>query len=319
MQPIQTTENKKMLLDECIQDFLVYIDSIKSYSQNTVNAYRRNLEYLSESVRELRSDEKVCVDSVSEQDLRMAIARLNREKKDPASINQFISSLRSFFLYCKKFGYVQKNVALQVHTLKNSKKLPTYLTKSELSKMCAQPEEHELLWEERDQALFLMLFTSGCRVSELSSLRFSDLSHDKTSAVVRGKGNKDRRVFFSSEAIQKFNDYLESRALRFKLTKFLPSDFLFVNQRGTRLSPRGIRFIITRYSTDKDGIGKNLFPHAFRHTFATTMLSNGADIRVVQEMLGHSSISTTQRYTHVTTESIKKAYEQAHPHSGKKD
>ena len=319
MQPIQTTKKDKVLLDDCIQDFLVYIENIKSYSQNTIDAYRRNLEFLLDCVQKGAGGGKTFVDSVTEQDLRMAIAQLNREKKDTASINQFISSLRSFFLYCKKFGYIQKNVASQVHTLKKSKKLPTYLTKSELSKMCIQPFEHELLWKERDQALFLMLYSSGCRVSELANLCFSDLSQDKSSAIVHGKGNKDRRVFFSKESIEKFEVYLSDRKKKFQKMAFEPKENLFVNQKGTKLTSRGVHYIVARYSSSEEGTGKPISPHAFRHTFATTMLNNGADIRVVQEMLGHSSISTTQRYTHVTTESIKKAYEQAHPHSGKKD
>ena len=303
-------------LSDCIKDFIVYIESVKSYSKNTVTTYAHNLAYLEECVC---AGEDVSIKSVTENDLRFAIGCMTREKKETASINQFISTVRVFFLYCKKFGYIQKNPAATLHTLKSPKKLPSYLTKTEMTQMCMQPEVKEILWEKRDQALFLMLYSSGCRVSELSALRFADLSSDKLSAVVHGKGNKDRRVFFSKESISKFNDYLLSRMEKFGVTSFALNDNLFVNQTGTPLTARGIRYIVARYSSGEEGTGKNISPHAFRHSFATTMLNNGADIRVVQEMLGHSSISTTQHYTHITKESIKRTYNIAHPHSGKKD
>ena len=155
----------------------------------------------------------------------------------------------------------------------------------------------------------------------MSSLKFSDFSSDFRSAVVTGKGKKDRRVYFEEDARNALALYLKERRERFPMHEkdgVFPIDNVFINQKGGVLSPHGIWYIVSRYS-GIEGTNRQISPHAFRHTFATQMLNNGADIRMVQEMLGHASISTTQRYTHVTMERLKEVYKQAFPHSGKKD
>ncbi len=309
-------QNQKNDLSECIQDYLVYIQAVKGFSNNTCLAYKNNLSYFFQAVA--GGLPSVELSSVTENDIRTSIGCLHREGKTASSINQYIASVRSFFLYCKKFGFISKNPAASIKSLKIEKKLPAFLTPNELTDICEEPSKNELLWELRDQALFLMLYSSGCRVSEISVLLFKDLSSDYSSVIVHGKGNKYRRVFFSKEAIISFKKYLEDRKVRFNKTSFLPDDPIFVNQKGEALTSGGIRYIVYRYS-GSEGTGKQISPHAFRHTFATSMLNNGADIRIVQEMLGHSTISTTQHYTHVTKERIKEIYDQCHPHSGKKD
>ncbi|MBO5691028.1 MAG: tyrosine-type recombinase/integrase, partial [Spirochaetaceae bacterium] len=173
--------------------------------------------------------------------------------------------------------------------------------------------------EARDKALFQMFYSSGCRVAEMAGLTLEDFSQDLSSAMVRGKGGKDRRVFFTPTASSALKEYLPQRQQKLlhsgKDVAKEPVRSLFLNNQGGALTTRGIRYILSRYS-GVEGTNNPVSPHAFRHTFATALLSNGADVRMVQEMLGHSSISTTQRYTHITTAQLVKTYNQAHPHGG---
>ena len=300
-------------LFSCIEDFLVYQKSVRNLSSNTVESYKKNLVYLNEFVSQKFGEkpEDVLLEKISLQDLRFCVGCLSKDKKSPASINQFIASVRTFFAYCKKYDYIKSNPALELKTVKLPKRIPRYMTDQEVDNLCNEPEQKPLLWQERDKALFEMFYSSGCRVSEIAELKFSDLSKDFSSAIVLGKGSKQRRVFFSKEAQTSFKEYLLSKKARFPENS--EENYIFVNQKGEKLSVRGIRFIVSKYSSF-EGTNKPVSPHAFRHTFATTMLSNGADIRVVQEMLGHSSISTTQRYTHITQKKLIETYNQAHPH-----
>ena len=192
------------------------------------------------------------------------------------------------------------------------------MTGNEVDRLCSQPENHELLWAKRDKCLFEMMYSSGCRLSEIAALKISDFSSGYGSAVVTGKGSKDRVVYFENDAKKALEAYLKERDERFPDRSLLNGEnFVFVNQRGSPLSNHGIAFILSKYSGPL-GTNRHVNPHALRHTFATAMISQGADVRLVQEMLGHSSISTTQRYTHVSTEQMIEMYNMAHPHGGKK-
>lgn len=303
-------------LSECCEEFLVYISSVRSLSENTVNGYRQDFRHLIESL----GQEKLLAD-VSLEDLRLCVGNLSQKKYSITSINRFIAAVRGVFGYARKFRYVEKNPAEELKTLRSPKHLPKFMTQTEIDNMCRAPEEKQLLWPSRDKALFEMFYSSGCRVSEMASLRFKDFSSDFKSAIVTGKGRKDRRVYFEEDARTALNQYLKERRERFPMHEkdgAYPVENIFINQKGTALSSQGIWYIVNRYS-GIEGTNRQVSPHAFRHTFATQMLNNGADIRMVQEMLGHASISTTQRYTHVTMERLKEVYNQAFPHSGKKD
>lgn len=307
---------KDSLLVECIDEYLEYIGCIKGCSPHTVTGYKEDFKHL---VASLGKDIKV--QSVTEQQLRNYIGELGRNKYSTASINRFISSIRGLFSYCKKNAYIQENVALELKLLRLPKHLPRFMTQSEIDNLCKLPDSKNILWAARDKALFEMLYSSGCRVAELASLKFKDFTQDYRSAVVRGKGNKDRYVFFEKDAVKAFKDYLLERDKRFPSHSIKGSDFIeyvFVNQKGRPLKEDGIRYIVERYS-GVEGVNKPVTPHSFRHTFATAMLLNGADVRMVQEMLGHSSINATQRYTHITKEQLKDIYNQAFPHSGKEN
>ena len=307
---------EKALLNECIEEFLEYIQCIKGRSVHTVMGYKEDLKHLS-----LFLGADMSVQAVTEHQLRNFIGDFSRNSHASSSVNRMISSVRGLFAYCKKNHYVEEDVALELKTLKLPKHLPRFMTQTEIDRLCAQPDEKDLLWATRDKAIFEMLYSSGCRVSELAALKFQDFTQDYRSAVVRGKGNKERYVFFESDAISAFKSYLLERKIRFPSKSSGGAEYedhVFLNQQGTPLKEGGIRYIVSKYS-GIEGVNKPVTPHSFRHTFATGMLSGGADVRIVQEMLGHASINATQRYTHVTRERLKDVYNQAFPHSGKKD
>lgn len=297
-----------MVLRELVDEFLSYISAVKGLSDNTVDGYGRDLILLQEF---LTAD--LDIGSINRENLLLCIGQLSRQKKSAATINRFIAAVRSLFHYAFRLKYISVNPALELKTVKMPKKIPNFMTEGEVKELCNEPANHEILWGTRDRAIFTMLYSSGCRVSELQGLKISDFMDNFHSAVVTGKGNKQRKVFFEKESREALSLYLEDRkkvlGINYRSVKAL-----FVSQSGHPLSVGGIRYILNRYS-GAEGTNHHVNPHAFRHTFATHMLGNGADVRMVQEMLGHSNISTTQRYTHITTERLIEIYNKAHPHS----
>lgn len=301
-------------LSDCVSEYLVYLRSVLVLSDNTVSAYGNDLGQFLEMPW---IDGKADVRSVRTEHLRQCIGELSRKKRAASSINRFIAAFRSMFAYCRKVGYIDVNPALAVKSVKAPKRLPRFMTQAEVDELCAQPSVNEILWEKRDRALFEMMYSSGCRVSEISGMSLSDVSPDFSQAVVTGKGRKDRIVYFGDDAVKAMKEYIEDRKVRFGMMNLQTEKSFFVNQNGTRLSVRGISYILARYSGE-EGTNHHVSPHAFRHTFATALVTNGADVRLVQELLGHSSISTTQRYTHISTEKMIELYNKAHPHGGDK-
>ncbi len=297
-----------MTLKDSCEEFLLYLSTVRGMTENTVVSYGEDYKKLLEF---LGSDSDI--EKISLQDLRFCVGSLSAQKYSTATINRFIASLKSLFAYSQKFGRLKVNPALELKSLKLPKHLPNFMTGSEVDALCAAPQKKELLWASRDKAIFELLYSSGCRVSELASLKLGDFSSGGKSAVVKGKGKKDRIVYFEDDARKALSDYLIDRKALLLRLKNPGQKALFVNKKGGALTARGIRWIVERYS-GAEGTNRHVSPHAFRHTFATAMLSEGADVRVVQEMLGHSSISTTQRYTHVTTQQLIDIYKKAHPH-----
>lgn len=313
---LTVSSNSPVSIEECCAEYLLYIKSVRGLSENTVKGYGEDFKHLMQILTPQKS-----LKDLTLEDLRGCVGSLSRRKYGTVSINRFIAAVRGLFAYCKKFGYIKSNVSLELKTLKAPKHLPRFMTATEVDALCIEPEKEPLLWQSRDRALFEMLYSSGCRVGELANLKFGDFSPDFKTAVVTGKGKKDRRVYFEKDAVSSLLAYLAERKSRFperEKNGGSPVEEVFLNQKGTPLSEHGIWYIVSRYS-GVEGTNRHVSPHAFRHTFATAMLAAGADIRAVQEMLGHSSISTTQRYTHVTTERLKEVYKQAFPHSGKQD
>ena len=299
-----------MILSELVEEFLLYLGAVRGLSENTVLGYKNDLKELQKFLAPTLD-----IQTITKENLLLSIGQLSKEKKAAASVNRFIAAVRTMFSYALKFGYIKKNPALELKTVKLPKRVPNFMTQPEVNQLCEQPVNNELLWEKRDHALFTMMYSSGCRISEITNLKLDDFMDNYHSAIVTGKGNKQRKVFFAQEARNALALYLQDRKKVLESHNIAePTRQVFINQKGHPLSVGGGRFIISKYS-GAEGTNHHINPHAFRHTFATTMIGNGADVRLVQEMLGHSSISTTQRYTHITTERLIDIYNKAHPHS----
>lgn len=299
-----------MILSELVEEFLLYLGAVRGLSENTVLGYKNDLKELQKFLAPTLD-----IQAITKENLLLSIGQLSKEKKAAASVNRFIAAVRTMFSYALKFGYIKKNPALELKTVKLPKRVPNFMTQPEVNQLCEQPVNNELLWEKRDHALFTMMYSSGCRISEITNLKLDDFMDNYHSAIVTGKGNKQRKVFFAQEARNALALYLQDRKKVLESHNIAePTRQVFINQKGHPLSVGGVRFIISKYS-GAEGTNHHINPHAFRHTFATTMIGNGADVRLVQEMLGHSSISTTQRYTHITTERLIDIYNKAHPHS----
>lgn len=299
-----------MTLKEVCDEFLLYIGSVRGLSENTVLGYGKDLEkFQSFLTPELE------IKKITQENILLSIGQLSRENASAATVNRFVSSVRGLFKYSKKLGYIEKNPADEVKNVKNPQVVTAFMTEREVETLCSQPERNELLWTSRDVAIFRMLYSSGCRISELTNIKLSDFRKGGRCAIITGKGNKQRIVYFDPTSRHALAAYMTDRArVLSENGRDSKEDRLFVNQKGLPITTGGMRYILTRYS-GVEGTNHHINPHAFRHTFATTLLNNGADVRMVQELLGHASINTTQRYTHVTTERLKEVYKLAHPHS----
>ena len=299
-----------MTLKEVCDEFLLYIGSVRGLSENTVLGYGKDLEkFQSFLTPELE------IKKITQENILLSIGQLSRENASAATVNRFVSSVRGLFKYSKKLGYIEKNPADEVKNVKNPQVVTAFMTEREVETLCSQPERNELLWTSRDVAIFRMLYSSGCRISELTNIKLSDFRKGGRCAIITGKGNKQRIVYFDPTSRHALAAYMTDRArVLSENGRDSKEDRLFINQKGVPITTGGMRYILTRYS-GVEGTNHHINPHAFRHTFATTLLNNGADVRMVQELLGHASINTTQRYTHVTTERLKEVYKLAHPHS----
>ena len=299
-----------MTLKEVCDEFLLYIGSVRGLSENTVLGYGKDLEKFQTFLTP-----ELDIKSVTKENILLSIGQLSRENASAATVNRFVSAVRNLFKYSKKIGYIEKNPAEEVKNVKNPQVVTAFMTPREVEALCSQPERNELLWTSRDVAIFRMLYSSGCRISELTNIKLSDFRKGGRCAVITGKGNKQRIVYFDENSRKALAAYLTDRArVLSENGRDSGQDRLFINQKGLPITIGGMRYILTRYS-GVEGTNHHINPHAFRHTFATTLLNNGADVRMVQELLGHASINTTQRYTHVTTERLKEVYKLAHPHS----
>jgi len=303
-----------------IQQFVHYLSLEKNASPHTCRGYRKDLEgfevFLKAAGMYLSPAGTVEMEKVDRMAIRKYMSFLHRKNKK-SSIARKISTLRSFFKYLIKEQRIASNPAKSVSTPKVEKTLPTTLTVDEAFRLMESPEripqnssavsrENGL----RDRAILELLYSSGLRVSELVGLNLNQLDLDLGIVKVMGKGRKERIVPVGGKAIEASRAYLEERGV------FKGEDPIFINSFGGRLTARTVGRLIKKY-TRHSGIFRKVSPHSLRHTFATHLLDAGADIREIQEMLGHSSLSTTQRYTHVSMGKLMEVYDGAHPRSFK--
>lgn len=291
-------------MDEALIDsFLDYLKATKTQSQNTLRSYAGDLSQFLEYLKQRKLSEPTLLNA-KHLDIRGFLAYLRREEVSKRSAARKLSTLRSFYNYLMLQGLVEENVAKAVRSPKMSKKLPLFLYPKEIEALLEAPKDDVL--GIRDRAIIELLYATGIRVSELVSIKTEDVNFGSNHIIVLGKGSKERVVFFGKKAEESLERYLkESRPF---LLRDISEEFLFLNKNGTSISDRSIRRMINKY-VKQTSLNSNISPHTLRHTFATHMLNNGADLKTVQELLGHSSLSTTQIYTHVTKEKLKEVYD----------
>ncbi len=284
-----------------IEKFLNYLEIEKNYSSHTVINYKRDLE---EFHSYLETNFKgIDVKKIDYFILRKFLSYLNLRKIGKKTISRKISTLKSFFKFLNREGIIESNPATSLLYPKKEKDLPKFLTEEEMARLIDAPQGNDL-WSLRDKAILEFLYSTGARVSEVVNLKKDDLDLISGIVKVKGKGRKERILPLGEPAVRALRNYLKERKDK--------SCYLFINRRGGRLSDRGIRLILDKY-IKRLSLNCKVSPHTIRHSFATHLLNRGADLRSVQELLGHSSISTTQVYTHLSIEHLKNTYEKTHP------
>lgn len=321
-----------------VEQFLHYLKFEKRFSEHTAKCYGADLSQFSEFLlntpsegsssdlaplghheggvatavatqTELEVDQRLLAVDVDE--ARTYLAYLNDKGYSKATIARKLATLRSFYKFVVKTGRRDSNPLTTIRTPKQEKKLPRFLEFEEVKRLLETPSTDSWLGA-RDRAILETLYSTGIRVSELVGLNMDDIDFLGEVIHIRGKGKKERITPISSSALQAIQHYMEYRNRRAQSNSHFDSKVLFVNKHGQRLSTRSVRRKMDKYLKSA-GLDPAISPHTLRHSFATHMLNNGADLRSVQELLGHQSLSTTQVYTHLTTKKLKEVYDNAHP------
>lgn len=292
---------KKRLLNEHINDFLDWLKG-QNYSKHTLKNYRIDLSHFQSYCEEC----SINILEIDREAIRNYLVELYHLNYKSSTVSRKIASLKSFIHYLLVEKVINKDPMVLIESPKKEKKLPSYLFQNEAKEIIEWDEPDDL----RELCLFEVLYSTGIRVSELSNIKIEDIDLSALTIKVMGKGKKERVVFLSQSTVDKLKNYLIER-------NKISSDerFLFLNSKGKQLSPASIWHIIKKLSK-KMKLDKSISPHSLRHSFASHLLDNGADIRSVQKLLGHKDISTTQIYTHISKEKLKKVYESCHPHAG---
>ncbi len=321
---------------ELITEFIDYLRFEKHFSNYTARCYSADLKQFIEAVlsqQDLRAEENVTTDessdgsgvgvatlasvslkekllSVGPDQIRAYLAYLHDNNYSASSSARKLATLRSFYKFLVKRGYISTNPVSAIKTPKQEKRLPKCLTLEQVQRLLNTPDEKDWLGS-RDKAMLETIYSTGVRVSELVDLDIDDVDFLSGMLHIRGKGNKERLAPIGQTAMLAIKKYLMMRNQHANSAQF-DQKALFVNKHGKRLSTRSVRRKLDKYLIEA-GLDPSISPHTLRHSFATHMLNNGADLRSVQELLGHQSISTTQIYTHLTAGRLKEAYDQAHP------
>ncbi|MEM7232107.1 MAG: tyrosine recombinase XerC [Planctomycetota bacterium] len=289
--------------------FVEYLRYERNMSPETIRAYEKDLHQFLRFFAQ-RDGKEIKPGEITPLQVREFLAQLKEKNYQKTTVVRKLATIRSFYKFLLRKGYVTTNPMQEIETPKVEKKLPHFLSTDEVEKLLNAPQG-TTFQSTRDRAILETLYSTGLRVSELTALNLSDL--DFTSEVIkaRGKGRRERMVPIGSFALQAIKRYVEARSQVPRVNEDDP-DALFLNRFGDRLSSRSIRKILDKY-IKITGLSEKTSPHTLRHSFATHLLNRGANLRMVQELLGHKHLSTTQIYTHVTTQNMKQAYEESHP------
>ncbi len=320
-----------------VQEFINYLNFEKRFSEHTAKCYGADLVQFGEFVLngsaggspdnnsavsshgglatavETQTSQKIdqVLLSVDVNTVRAYLSLLSEKNYSKATMARKLATLRSFYKFLVKRNQISSNPVTAVRTPKQDKRLPKFLTYEDVKRLIETPPTNSWLGA-RDRAILETLYSTGLRVSELVALNMDDIDFLGEVAHIRGKGKKERITPIGSSALQAIQHYMEYRIKRAQSNSNFDPKVLFVNKHGRRLSTRSVRRKMDKY-LEMAGMDPSVSPHTLRHSFATHMLNNGADLRSVQELLGHQSLSTTQIYTHLTTSKLKEVYDNAHP------
>lgn len=305
-------------MEDAIRAFVTFLQAERGASPETIRAYQADLRQFLGFVRTLdpSSPTVPSPDQVDAFTVRRYLGWLDRRGEKKSSLARKLAALRSWFRYLLREGRVRQNPAGMVRTPKLPQFLPAVLSKEDAEALMEGPEGHGFL-AQRDRAILETLYSTGARVSEVAGLNLDDLTLTEGVVRLRGKGRKERIVPIGTvalDAIRIYREALRKSSLRAQQAQD-PNDPLFQNGRGGRLTVRSVERIVEKYSHRL--AGGRVSPHALRHSFATHLLDEGADLRAIQEMLGHASLSTTQKYTHVALDHLLAVYDRAHPRAGR--
>lgn len=288
-------------MKEYVDKFLRHLEVEKAVSGHTVRAYRKDLKEFAEYIH-------ADPDKVDMIDVRGFVADQIRKGLSKTTVSRRLSSIRSFYRFLYREGYIFANPAKLVSNPKIPRMLPRFLSVDDVFALIEKPEGIGFM-PARDRAILELLYSSGLRVSELAGLSMDDVNIKEAMIKVKGKGKKERMLPVGSKALDAVKSYMVERILLKEKDKAL-----FLNRMGTRLTDRGVRRIVVKYAR-ASLINGRIGPHTLRHSFASHLLQGGADLRVIQELLGHASLSTTQKYTHLDITHLMDIYDKAHPFS----
>ena len=290
-------------LNELIEEFLRYLLIDRGYSNNTIESYKRDLD------RFLEFNKNKDINNINNDDLKKYIKYLNTENLNEKSIARNISSLKSFYKFLSIQKYINNNPSDALYLPKVKKSLPNILTEEDIFKLLdIKPIDN---FSYRNKAMLELMYATGLRVSELINLKLQDIDLNQDIIRTFGKGSKERVIPIGDYA----KEYLEKYIYEYRgsMLKKESSEYLFLNNHGKQMTRQGFFKIVKKIAKEKN-IHNDLSPHTLRHSFASHLLKYGADLRTIQELLGHSDISTTQIYTHITNEELKNKYKEFHPH-----
>ncbi|MDD5107934.1 MAG: tyrosine recombinase XerC [Candidatus Omnitrophica bacterium] len=289
-------------MEKYIEKFVRYLEIEKNYSAHTIINYKLDLQGFNKFIA------GTDLEKIDYLMLRKYLAVLKEKNLGLRTVGRRLSSLRSFFRFLCREGYIKTNPMLMLSSPKLDKHLPSFMTEEEVYKLIesAHSRNKDDLLGLRDRAILESFYSSGLRISELVGLNLEDIDFISGILKIRGKGKKERIVPMGETALLAIRKYLDKRKKQ--------TDAIFLNNNSRRITTRGVRFVLEKY-LKAAGTKPGVSAHTFRHSFATHLLNRGADLRTVQELLGHANLSTTQIYTHLTTERLKNVYDKAHPHA----
>jgi len=293
------------------KEFFDYLGIERNMSPLTVKAYKRDLDEFTIFL----GKEDIKEDEIDHRILRFYSSSLMMKKNSKKTIARKLSSLRTYYRFLNKNGYRDNNPFTYFERQKLDKKLPEVLTIKEVMDLMEIEISESRDLNLRNKALIHLLYSSGVRVSELVNIKLDDIYWESQEIKVLGKGNKERFVMLYDEAVNILKSYCETS--RLNLIKGEDCGYLFVNRLGQKMTPRGVESVLKEMGNHMRP-PKSIYPHILRHSFATHLLDGGADLRSIQELLGHDSIEATQVYTHLSTQSLRESFYKAHPHSRKK-